>query len=118
MKHTNNFELGEDAEKFAQDLRQLFLRAHEDLPGDGFELRVAASVQRQRRVRNSLRVVLFCLLVVVAVISAPLLIEASMVLGRLMENFYGDVGALLTSPLGWAASLLLAAWTLRKSRLA
>ena len=116
MKYPDNVELDAETEKFAQDLRRRFVHVNEDMPGDDFAQQVTARVQRQTSVREVWRLVLLCVLAGIIAISAPLLIDASIALGQLTENFYVDLDALLISPMSWAMALLLAVWALRRTR--
>jgi len=97
-----------------ENLVRLFEDAHAPLPPEAFLELFERRAARAWRARFSLQVAGICLLAVIAALIAPYAIQGSLALSRDVSAGLSSVGLAMMSPAGWAGSLLLGAWVLRR----
>ncbi len=97
------------------DLTRLFDAARAPLPAEVFSERLQAGIDRARRVRLILQLVGLGLLAAVAVAVTPYAATVSLAAADSLGRWVPEVGVAMGSPLGWACSLLVGAWVLRRS---
>ena len=98
-----------------EDLVRLFEGARTELPPAGFVDRLERRLARARRMRLGTQVVLLALLAGAAALMTPYVARGSLTMVDYAARGLPDVGLALSSPAGWAASLILGAWVLKRA---
>jgi len=97
-----------------ENLVRLFEDANAPLSGEVFAEQFERRVARARRIRLTLQVAGMSLLAVIAALIAPYAIQGSLALGGRLAPSLSSLGLAMLSPAGWAGSLLLGGWILRR----
>src|SRR6185437_12369042 len=92
-----------DRQPADDDLMRLFERARTDLPSEAFVERLERRLAQARRTRLGAQIALLALLVAAAALMAC------------AAQWLPQLGLALDSPTGWAGSLLLGAWVLKRA---
>jgi hypothetical protein len=98
------------------NLRRLFAEAEETLPAAAFLEMAAGRVRQMRRRRAISRTALATAGVGAAIAVTPYVVEGSLLAASHAGMWAPGLGNALTSPIGWACSLAVAAWGLRRAR--
>lgn len=98
-------------------LMRLFAEARAPRAGDEFVASVAARIGRARLRGRVARIAAFALLAALAVAATPYVAEGSLALADRLASGLPALGAALVSPVGWAASVVIALWSLRRLRI-
>jgi hypothetical protein len=77
--------------------------------------RLERSLARARRVRLGFQIVLLGLLAAAAALLTPSVTRGSFAVMDSAAQWLPDVGLALNSPAGWAGSLILGAWVLKRA---
>ncbi len=101
-------------EDIDSDLTRLFDEARHALPPGEFAERVGLRIHGARRRRALRRILTWLAVAVCAAAASPYAVQASLALVDRMEQWLPDLGRTLVSPAGWACSILLALWLLRR----
>ena len=97
-----------------EDLVRLFEDARAPLPSEAFLERFERRRARVGRLRLVLQVGGLALLAAAGLIIAPYAIRGSLALSGYAADGLSSLGLAMLSPAGWAGSLLLGAWILRR----
>jgi hypothetical protein len=101
---------------FDDTLTRLFAEAREPLPTEEFLETVAIRVHHARRRRTLKQAVSTGVAAVLALLLTPRIVTASLAGATHLGVWLPALGNALTSPLGWAFSLALAARAMRRAR--
>lgn len=104
-----------DRQPSDDDLMRLFERARTDLPSEAFVERIERRLAHARRSRLGAQIALLALLVVAAALMTPYVSRGSVTLMAYAAQWLPQLGLALNSPTGWAGSLLLGAWVLKRA---
>jgi len=104
-----------DMEPLDDDLMRLFEGARTELPSAAFLEQIERRMARGRCVRLTVQISLLALLAVAAAIVTPEVTRGSLAGGEYVAGWLPDLGLALSSPLGWAGSLILGAWVLKRT---
>jgi hypothetical protein len=96
------------------DLTRLFDEAHLELPATAFLESFERRIARARGVRLALQVAALGVLAPAALGLAPYAVRGSLLLSRYAMHWAPGLGLAMSSPVGWACSLLLGVWVLRR----
>jgi hypothetical protein len=98
------------------ELTRAFAQAREPLAGDRFMANLLLKIERTRRIRLWLQI--FAVVAVLGLVSLnmPLVLEKTASAVRLAGDFSPTWTELLITPWGWAASMLIGAWVLLRTR--
>lgn len=96
-------------------LTRLFAEAREPLPSEDFLQSLALRMDRARRGRTLRRAALTAAAAGLAVALTPYVAEGSLTVASHVGVWVPALGNALTSPVGWACSLALGAWELRRA---
>jgi hypothetical protein len=99
-----------------EDLTRLFAASDSSVSTEEFVTNVMRRIGRERRQRMLRRVALALLLVVVAAAATPYVVEGSLEIASRFVDALAAFGAVLASPAGWACTILLAVWVLRRAQ--
>ena len=97
-----------------EDLMRRFEDARVPLPFEAFLERFERRRTRVRRLRVALHAGGLALLAAAGLIIAPYAIRGSLALSGYAADGLSSLGLAMLSPAGWAGSLLLGAWILRR----
>jgi hypothetical protein len=97
-----------------EDLVRLFEDVQAPVHPEAFLERIERRMARLRRVRLAVRLSGLALLAGVAVIIAPYTLQGSLTLSSYAAEAVSSLGLAMMSPVGWACSLILGAWVLRR----
>jgi hypothetical protein len=98
-----------------EDLIRLFAETERSLPPEEFLTQVTTRIGRARQRRMLLKLTLALVLVVAAAAATPFVAEGSLELGIRVVDGLAAFGAALGTPAGWACSILMGAWALRRA---
>jgi hypothetical protein len=101
---------------FDPDLGRVFAQAHEPLGGDEFMAQVLRKMARAQRARMLRRVLVAAALVIIAALNGRWVLDAAAASVRFAGDFSPAQMEMLTSPAGWAVSMLVGAWVLFRLR--
>jgi hypothetical protein len=102
--------------EFDDTLSRLFAEAQETLPAADF-LETAAARMRHARRRHTIKQAVFATAGAgIAVALTPDVVEGSLTAAGHLGVWLPALGNALTSPIGWACSLALAAWGVRHAK--
>lgn len=102
--------------EFDDTLTRLFADTAQTLPAEDFLETVAARMRQELRRRAIRRTALAIAAAALAVALTPYVVEGSLSLASHLGAWLPAIGNALTSPVGWAFSLVVAAWTLHRAR--
>jgi len=97
-------------------LVQLFAAARRPTGDAEFTQAVLERVASARRMRSAKAVAQVVLLLVAAAAAAPFVADLSLTVVRHLDVWLPSFGNALASPVGWACSLAIGAWSLRRAR--
>ncbi len=98
------------------ELAGLFEDGRRALPAGDFAERVASGIRRARRRRTLWRTVCWVIGAACIAAASPYILQGSLVIADWMESGFAVIGGALTSPAGWAGSILVALWILWRTR--
>lgn len=104
-----------DRQPLDEDLMRLFEGARVEPPPERFLEQLEHRLLRAKRARWGVRIVLLALLAVVAALMTPYVADGSLAAMDYAAQWLPALGLALNSPAGWAASLLLGAWVLKRA---
>jgi hypothetical protein len=104
-----------DRQPLDEDLTRLFEGARTDLPSEAFVEQLERRLARARRMRLGTQVVLLAVLAAAAALMTPYVARGSLTVMDYAARWLPDVALALSSPAGWAASLILGAWVLKRA---
>jgi hypothetical protein len=96
-------------------LIRLFAEAQARLPADDFLQGVTRRMERERRRRGIKLVTMTAAAGGLAIAATPYVARGSIVVADHLGIWLPAVGGALTSPIGWACSVAIAAWSLRRA---
>lgn len=103
--------------EFDDTLTRLFAEVQEEaLPPDGFLAQLAARMHRDGRRRAIQRLAWRTVAAAVAAAATPYVAGGTLGVASHLGVWLAQMGNALTSPAGWACSLLIAAWGMRRVR--
>jgi uncharacterized protein (DUF2062 family) len=97
-------------------LTRLFAEARETLPPEDFLESVALRMNHGRRERALKRAALMTVAAGLGIAVTPFIAEGSLTVASHLGVWLLALGNALTSPLGWACSLAVGAWGVRRAR--
>lgn len=102
--------------EFDDTLTRLFAEARATLPAEEFLENVALRMNRGRRQRALKRAALTTVAAGLGIAVTPFIAEGSLTVASHLGAWLLALGNALMSPVGWACSLALAAWGVRRAR--
>ncbi len=96
-------------------LFRLFAEAQARLPADDFLQSVLRRMERERRRRSIRLAAMTAAAGGLAVALTPYVARGSVVVAAHLGTWLPAIGGALASPIGWACSLAIAAWSLRRA---
>jgi hypothetical protein len=97
------------------DLTRLFDEARTSLPAEAFMEQLHVRLTHARHLRLGLQVSALALLAALAIAVTPYAARVSLTAADALGRWLPFIGEAMGSPLGWAGSLLVGAWVLRRS---
>lgn len=98
------------------ELTRAFARVREPLPGDAFTTTLLANIARTRHARAWRRTLGIAAVVVAASLLARPILDLTATVVRWAADVSPGAADLLTTPWGWAFSMLIGAWVLFRTR--
>jgi predicted protein tyrosine phosphatase len=99
------------------ELAGVFAKAREPFGDDAFVAQLLLKIERAQRARLWRRMAAIVAAMIILVLVTPLMLEKTATLVRIVGDNSPSFTELLITPGGWAASMLVGAWVVFRSRL-
>ena len=98
------------------ELTRAFAQAREPLAGDAFTAALLSKIERARRLRLWRQIFTIATVLGLAALNMRLVLETTAGAARYISEVSPTSADFLITPWGWAASLLIGAWILLRTR--